>query len=110
MNAFTAKLKSVDEKARELNWSPKRVRALIREGLPVVKIGRQHLINDDSFDQYLHKRQMSVMKQMPDMTKIEYNMQIRLLKAENKRLKERITELETAIKKFSEASGLFYPR
>ena len=37
---------------------------------------------------------------------IEYEIQIKLLKAENERLKERIIELETAIKKFSEASGL----
>lgn len=37
---------------------------------------------------------------------IEYEIQIKLLKAENERLKERIIELETAIKNFSEASGL----
>ena len=35
----------------------------------------------------------------------EYEAQIKLLEAENKRLRERIVELETAIKEFGEAIG-----
>ena len=50
-------LKSVDQIAKERSWSPKRVRALIGEGLPVVKIGRQNLIYEDTLDQYLHDRE-----------------------------------------------------
>ena len=39
------------------------------------------------------------------MTEEEYKTEIRLLQAENKKLRDRITELETAIKQFSEAIG-----
>jgi excisionase family DNA binding protein len=57
MSSFSRNLKSVDEVAEERRWSPKRVRRLICEGLPVVKIGRQRLINDTTLDQYLQKRE-----------------------------------------------------
>jgi len=60
MPTFSNNLKSVDEKAEELDWSPKRVRKLIGEGLPVVKIGRQHLINDDTLNQFLRDREAPV--------------------------------------------------
>ena len=39
------------------------------------------------------------------MTNEEYEAQIKLLKAENKRLRERIIELETAIKEFGKSIG-----
>ena len=39
------------------------------------------------------------------MTSEEYEVQIKILEAENKRLKDRIIELETAIKEFSHAIG-----
>ena len=39
------------------------------------------------------------------MTNEEYEAQIKLLKAENKRLRERIIKLETAIKDFGKAIG-----
>jgi excisionase family DNA binding protein len=57
MSNFSKKLKSVDQIAKKRRWSPKRVRALISEGLPVVKIGRQCLIYEDTLDQYLHERE-----------------------------------------------------
>jgi hypothetical protein len=57
MSNFSKNLKSVDQVAKERHWSPKRVRTLIGEGLPVVKIGRQNLINDNTLDQYLHERE-----------------------------------------------------
>ena len=57
MSNFSKKLKSVDQIAKKRRWSPKRVRTLIREGLPVVKIGRQSLIYEDTLDQYLHERE-----------------------------------------------------
>jgi len=41
------------------NWSPKRVRMLIDDGLPIVRIGRQMLINDQTLDQYLQEREAS---------------------------------------------------
>jgi len=39
------------------------------------------------------------------MTEEEYRTQIKLLEAENRSLKDRIVELETAIKQFGEAIG-----
>ncbi len=39
------------------------------------------------------------------MTSEEYEVQIKILEAENKRLNDRITELETAIKVFGQAIG-----
>ena len=39
------------------------------------------------------------------MTNEEYEVQIKLLEAENNRLKDRINELESAIKEFGEAIG-----
>ena len=39
------------------------------------------------------------------MTEEEYRTQIKLLEAENGSLKDRIVELETAIKQFGEAIG-----
>ena len=39
------------------------------------------------------------------MTSEEFEVQIKILEAENKRLKDRIIELETAIKEFSHAIG-----
>jgi len=39
------------------------------------------------------------------MTSEEYDVEIKILEAENKRLKDRITELETAIKEFGQAIG-----
>ena len=57
MPSFSKNLKSVDQIAEERDWSPKRVRTLIGEGLPVVKIGRQSLIYEDTLDQYLHERE-----------------------------------------------------
>jgi|TARA_B100001167_G_C16492800_1_gene177495 chaperonin cofactor prefoldin len=39
------------------------------------------------------------------MTSEEYEVQIKILEAENKRLKDRIIELETAIKVFGQAIG-----
>jgi hypothetical protein len=54
---FSKNLKSVEQAAKERHWSPKRIRTLIVEGLPVVKIGRQCLIHDDTIDQYLRERE-----------------------------------------------------
>ena len=39
------------------------------------------------------------------MTEEEYRTQIKLLEAENRNLRDRIVELETAIKQFGEAIG-----
>ena len=39
------------------------------------------------------------------MTSEEYEVQIKILEAENKRLKDRTIELETAIKVFGQAIG-----
>ena len=39
------------------------------------------------------------------MTNEEYEVQIKILEAENKRLNDRIIELETAIKVFGQAIG-----
>ena len=39
------------------------------------------------------------------MTSEEYEVQIKILEAENKRLEDRIIELETAIKVFGQAIG-----
>ena len=39
------------------------------------------------------------------MTNEEYEAEIKLLKAENRRLRERIIELETAIKEFGKSIG-----
>ena len=39
------------------------------------------------------------------MTEEEYQTQIKLLEAENRNLRDRIVELETAIKQFGEAIG-----
>jgi hypothetical protein len=57
---FSKNLKSVGQVAEERDWSPKRVRTLIEEGLPVVKIGRQSLIYDGTLDQFLHARETSI--------------------------------------------------
>jgi len=57
MSSFSKNLKSVDAVAKERRWSPKRVRKLIGDGLPVVKIGRQNLINNDTLDGYLRDRE-----------------------------------------------------
>jgi len=54
-------LKSVDETAVDRNWSPKRVRKLITEGLPVVTIGRQNFINAETLDQFLQDREKPVL-------------------------------------------------
>ena len=59
MSSFSKSLKSIKETAEEYNWSPKRVRALIDEGLPFVRIGRQMLINGHTLDQYLQEREAS---------------------------------------------------
>ena len=40
-----------------------------------------------------------------EMTEEEYRTQIKLLEAENRSLKDRVVELETAIKQFGEAIG-----
>jgi len=56
MANFSNRLKSIEDKAKEYDWSPRRIRTLVEEGLPVVEIGRQSLINDDTFDQYLKDR------------------------------------------------------
>jgi hypothetical protein len=53
MPPFSRSLKSVDEIATERGWSSKRVRKLISDGLPVVEIGRQSLISDQTLDNYL---------------------------------------------------------
>jgi hypothetical protein len=52
--------KSVDETAVERNWPPKRVRKLIDEGLPTVKIGRQNFIFADTLDKFLKMREDAV--------------------------------------------------
>ena len=57
MYSFSKNLKSIDETAKERGWSPKRVRKLISDGLPVVEIGRQSLINDQTLDDYLRNRE-----------------------------------------------------
>jgi hypothetical protein len=59
MSNYSKSLKSVDQIAKEHRWSPKRVRTLIEEGLPVVRIGRQNLINDHTFDRFLQNREAS---------------------------------------------------
>jgi hypothetical protein len=56
---YTKSLKSVDQIAEENDWSPNRVRTLIHEGLPVVKIGRQNLISERTFDRFLQERETS---------------------------------------------------
>jgi hypothetical protein len=58
---FSKNLKSVGQIAEERDWSPKRIRTLIEEGLPVVKIGRQNLIYDGTLDQFLHARETSIL-------------------------------------------------
>lgn len=55
--SFSSELHGVKEIANECGWSPKRVRLLIREGLPVVKIGRQSLINLHTLDGFLRERE-----------------------------------------------------
>ncbi len=57
MNDYSRNLKSVDDIAKERNWSTKRVRKLIQEGLPVVQIGRQSLISPETLDEYLSDRE-----------------------------------------------------
>jgi hypothetical protein len=57
---YTKSLKSVDQIAQESDWSPKRVRTLILEGLPVVKIGRQSLICERTLDRFLQEREKSI--------------------------------------------------
>lgn len=57
MSNFSTQLKSVDQIAEEHSWSTKRVRSLISDGLPVVTIGRQSLINVDTFNRYLQDRE-----------------------------------------------------
>lgn len=63
--SFSTNLKSVDETAVGRNWSPKRVRKLVTEGLPFVQIGRQKFINSDTLDQYLKERERSVVRSAP---------------------------------------------
>lgn len=53
MISFSQNLCSVNETAKKLRWSTKRVRCLIKQGLPVVQIGRQSLINQETLDDYL---------------------------------------------------------
>lgn len=48
---------TVDEIAERQRWSTKRVRQLIHQGLPTVRIGRQHLINTKTLDTYLRERE-----------------------------------------------------
>lgn len=55
--SFSSELKSVRETADARGWSHKRVRLLIREGLPVVQIGRQALINQRTLDHFLEGRE-----------------------------------------------------
>ena len=57
---FSNNLKSVDETAADHNWSPKRIRRLIHEGLPTVKVGRQNFINSETLDQFLKDRESQV--------------------------------------------------
>jgi hypothetical protein len=57
---FSKNLKSVGQIAEDRDWSPKRVRTLIDEGLPVVKIGRQSLIYGGTLDQFLSARETSI--------------------------------------------------
>jgi hypothetical protein len=57
MPTFTENLQSVDQTAVRNGWSPKRVRTLIRDGLPVVTIGRQSLINPETLETYLRERE-----------------------------------------------------
>ncbi len=57
MSNYSKNLKSVDQVAEARDWSPKRVRTLIGEGLPVVKIGRQSLIHEDTLDRFLQERE-----------------------------------------------------
>ena len=54
---FSSDLKSIQETADERGWSHKRIRLLIREGLPVVQIGRQALINQRTLDHFLKDRE-----------------------------------------------------
>jgi hypothetical protein len=54
---YSKNLKSINQIAEDRDWSPKRVRTLICEGLPIVKIGRQSLIHDDTLDQFLQERE-----------------------------------------------------
>jgi hypothetical protein len=56
---FSEDLKSIDETAVVRNWPPKRVRKLIAEGLPTVRIGRQRFINSDTLDEFLKARETS---------------------------------------------------
>ena len=44
---------SIKETAKIRNWADKRIRFLIHNGLPTVKIGRQDLIYPDTLDAYL---------------------------------------------------------
>ena len=58
--SFSENLRSVDQVAIERGWSPKRIRSLIREGLPVVPIGRQRLVNLETLDRFLAAREAAV--------------------------------------------------
>ena len=56
---FSINLKSIDETAAARNWPPKRVRRLIDEGLPTVRIGRQRFINSNTLDEFVKARETS---------------------------------------------------
>lgn len=58
MSSFSENLRTIKEIAKQNSWSPKRVRSLIGDGLPVVKIGRQSLINIETLDRYLQGREV----------------------------------------------------
>ena len=57
VESFSKNLKSVDQIAAERKWPPKRIRRLIDEGLPTVKIGRQNFINSMTLDRFLKDRE-----------------------------------------------------
>jgi hypothetical protein len=63
--SFSSDLKSVQDIAEDRGWSPKRVRRLICEGLPVVKIGRQSLVNQCTLDRFLEERQAPLVRCKP---------------------------------------------
>lgn len=56
---ISEQLESVTETANRTGWSENRVRRLIKEGLPTIKIDRQHLINPETLDDFLLARESS---------------------------------------------------
>ena len=56
---ISEQLESVAETANRTGWSENRVRRLIHEGLPTIKIDRQHLINPKTLDDFLLARECS---------------------------------------------------